>query len=610
MDKYNQSHLGIALIIISLLFSCRAFAQPNVDLYLIHYNDAYHADSSLVLSSNLLGIAAPFSDRSTFSSNQVAGNDPFPSRSALMNFSWSMPAPFLHFQEAYQLDKKGVLFSKKPFTKLEYLNAGPVLDKFQLVKINHTQQLGEPLSIGFDAVTISSKGNYDHEEGKMYQVGLNADYHLKRLRAGLRIHLEKFSLQENGGLEDVEEFLNAQIEQAKVEVPMALTTAQSITQSNKLALSVNYTLADSSQQSLNFRLFGDLKYLQLQRNFSATTFDSAYYAHLLLDTTFQNDSMRVTQIEGQVGIQMSRKHAILPEAHLTLHVTSMQNYYRLHRNYFRNAIRFSSVAWNNQTMRITVDGRFYIWGYGAGDYRFEQTILFNDSDGDANPFKLSFAQSRYTPDWLYQNFRSLPQVQEVPDFNSVYQNRILALWQAVPKALQLNAEVGLFSNYSYFNENAVFTQEEDLLSYAQTSLHTKLSNRSVAWELSLTGQWSSKEHITSVPNWMAFTHFHWNTSLFKNELGVQFGLNAFAFSPGYLHNYTPVLGYFYNSTQEVSVLFPLVDAYMGFNIKNSRITVKYENLLNALLNKNGLSAGNYPLIPARLTLGVSVYFFD
>ncbi len=612
MKDYSSKVVKLSCIVLLLSLNLsRNFANIKLDtdsLLLISNNKFQYNDTTVFPLNEIHQLIYPITRPLNQNLNLVAGLDGNPFKSPGVNFLLQHEVPHLNFMNQYPKISPEYYSANKPYTKLDYINSGPLLEKYQLIRIKHYQSFGKPLDFGFEATNANSKGSYSNDEARMYNVALKSNFNKGPVKAGFSYHIKNHNLQENGGTSLKEAFLNEQYQNPKIEVPVFLSNASSKTKMNEVLFFINYVV-DENEREAKIKFFHEFAYLNFERHFNDNWFNSDYYSRYLLDSSYTVDSTQYFSFKNSVGIKFSYDSKWLSESLVSYTTEFHSSAFRRTNTYYKHQLRIISRLIETEPVNLSVDVRAVFGGFGAGDYHFKEEFSFNERANSTTKIEVGLFQKRHTLDWLYSNFRN-PESGKPLNLKPQYQNSVYLNIDISNKKIFIQSELGLLTNHAYFDANTVLKQADQTIAYAQASVNAVLSYKSFFWTSILSGQLSSGAEIIPVPNWMAVSQVLVKTSILRKRLGLQIGADVFVNGGSFIQSYNPILGVFYNEMDIWQPPFPIVDVFVSFDIKNARVSLKYEHLVNLITSRNFFIAGNYPMYPARISLGLSIYFFD
>ncbi|MBN2486919.1 MAG: hypothetical protein JXB34_13165 [Bacteroidales bacterium] len=119
---------------------------------------------------------------------------------------------YKHFLSTF--DNTVYINTRKPFTRLNYYNAGPKRDKFEDIEIFHSQNINRKFNFGFNVRVLSDRGQYKYLDVKNRTFKTFASYSGNVYNMHANFNLNRYQSSENGGIID-SVYLNQEREYTK-----------------------------------------------------------------------------------------------------------------------------------------------------------------------------------------------------------------------------------------------------------------------------------------------------------------------------------------------------------------------------------------------------------
>ena len=343
------------------------------------------------------------------------------------------------------------------------------------------------------------------------------------------------------------------------------------------ATNYNYTIPQSG--SVNFRD----KWREISNDFSIYQFPDSKNQHQFI----------------KVGLQLQLLNGLFIDS---VESGSAALYNLAAHGEYRNRTK-------NQKWDLLAQGRLYMNGYNAGDYRAYASLQRFISK-NIGSLQLGFENVNRSPSFIYDQ-RSAFYLDAPENFNKENTTHLFAnLFQPQLK-LQLGADYYLVSNYLYLNGFYQLEQESALFNVLRINAKKTFKiGRRWNWHSELYVQQKTGGAQLNLP--AVFTR---NRILYEGNLGfpnlkIAFGLEGRYHSPYKADSYSPVLGqFFYQDSIRISNL-PDVAALIHFKIRSFKAWFRAENLNTARLfggfqfNNNNLAAPDYPTPGLVIRLGI------
>ena len=176
------------------------------------------------------------------------------------------------------------------------------------------------------------------------------------------------------------------------------------------------------------------------------------------------------------------------------------------------------------------------------------------------------------------------------------------------------------SNYVYFNENQISTQENDAISLSQVGgmLSFDLLKGAQVFgfheeegfriENDLTASFSGSE-IIKIPGVVYNGRFYWRGDWFQNAVPVEVGTNFYYRRQHKAYAYDPVLASFYLQNDLKLSSYMAVDVFVNMKVRNLRAFLKWTHV-NQSPNDGYMVTPYFPGQKSVTDLGIQWLFFD
>lgn len=123
-------------------------------------------------------------------------------------------------------------------------------------------------------------------------------------------------------------------------------------------------------------------------------------------------------------------------------------------------------------------------------------------------------------------------------------------------------------------------------------------------------QVQQSDNILNVPELVTRNTLYYSDHLFKKALYFQTGFTLNYFTNYFADQYNPLLGEFFVQDQKEIGNFPMVDFFVNFRIRQTRIFFKAEHFNSSFTGNNYYSAPHYPYRDFMLRFGLVWNFFQ
>ncbi|MEA3445129.1 MAG: putative porin [Bacteroidota bacterium] len=529
--------------------------------------------------------------------------------------------PFFQFSP-YFFEPRNVKFynTRKPLTRIDYVNGGGKNVSSQFINIYHTQNINPNFNAGFRVFMIHALGDYANEETKNNSFGFWTSYEKEQYAIFSSFNYNKYKLLENGGFINDSTFDNNSFTDTRY-IKTNLTNAKSTVRYHNFSLSHGISVGgwakkqDSVLQESFFqkvKIWHNFKYERKNRVFqeegddvishyqdiftdSAITYDSTFY-----DSYFNSVSLRFIPGENIFsGISTGLFH--LAEKYSAYSISESENNFGLIGSW---------TGYNSKRINWRITGKLYLAGYYGGDYSINADFkLVLTKDSLAPEIRFGGSISRKTPSLYYNNYSS-NHFKWDTDLYQVFSEfaRGELLW---PKySFKLKVQTGLFTNYIYFDDVAKPAQLSETAPILQFFVDKDFSFWNMHFRNELIFQKTPKDKVFAIPAFSYKSDLLLNSDLFKKALFVQVGIGLRYQSSYYAMAYMPATGVFYSQHEKEIGNYPFLNVFLNAKIKQVRLFFKYEHINQGLINNSYYSTFHYPVKPRRFVFGLSWLFYS
>ena len=175
--------------------------------------------------------------------------------------------------------------------------------------------------------------------------------------------------------------------------------------------------------------------------------------------------------------------------------------------------------------------------------------------------------------------------------------------------MEIGAVAHQYTNYVYFDGYSV-KQERATIQGFSGYLNKTFHIKHFVFKNKITYQYMPDSSVIKLPQWVTEQSLYYESTLFKNALRFQLGVDVFYNSSYYANAWSPALGQFYLQSQKKIGNYPYMDVFLNLKISRARFYVKYENANGALMGQTYYYAPHYPMPDFALKFGVIWRFFD
>ena len=263
----------------------------------------------------------------------------------------------------------------------------------------------------------------------------------------------------------------------------------------------------------------------------------------------------------------------------------------------------------NRKWDMVASGKLNMAGFNSGDYEINVNLkrFVAKSGGYAD---LGFRNVNRTPSFVFDR-RSSFYFDTPRDFDKENITQISASLFLSKLAARLSGNYFLVSNYTYFKNFYETKQHNGIFNLLQLSLEKRIKiGKRWIWHADVYFQQKTGDIELNLPLIFSRNRIGYEGTLGFRKLNIAFGLEIKYHTPYKADAYSPVLGkFFYQDSIRISNK-PDVHAYMHFRIRNFRAFLRAENL-NTTTTQNGFgfrdhnfAAPGYPYPGLNIRLGV------
>lgn len=558
----------------------------------------------------------------------------------------------MHAFDVYRWGLESIRFfnTTRPYTELAYLLGGRTE---QIIEITHTQNIKPNWNALFQYRLLNAPGFFKNQRTNHNDYTFTSWYQSinKRYNNYFVILANAMQTDENGGLDDKEDYLNDPIYNDRFNVPTKLGGdlefgrnffSTSINTGNRytdltIMLKQQYDfgrkdslVSDSTIIPLFYpRLrfehvfrYGSykFKYIDLTNFSNGYVPDTNYYKDNYNYKLPDDSLMGIHLILSDRWKEMINEFSIyqFPDAKNQLQFIkagiAIQNlkavtnkftgsFYNLYaQGEYRNKTR-------NRKWDMVAAGKLYLTGFNSGDY--EATVdLRRFISKTGGYFDVGFRNVNRTPSFVFDSLSSF-YFDTPEDFNKENTTQISASIYLSKLATRVSGRYFLVSNYTYFTDYYKAEQENALFNLLLISLEKsfRIGKRWI-WHSDIYFQKKTGDVALNVPLIFTRNRIGYEGTLGFKKLNIAFGLEIKYHTPYNADDYSPAIGkFFYQDSIKISNR-PDITAYLHFRIRNFRAFLRFENL-NTITTNNGFgfryhnfAAPGYPYPGLNIRLGI------
>ena len=515
---------------------------------------------------------------------------------------------------------------KKPITSGM---GGYSFDEQEFVRLTHFQPIRKNGSFVIGVDKDKSTGIYANQATNNYQFFSLWKYvsNSSKYEIYLNTDYQRLQWQNNGGLTEVEDFLNDSIPGARSGIDVNLDDSQ--TQVRNFEAELVQKLAFSvSNDSLGNQMFSGLL-LELEADLGSSYYsddnssDTYYDSVVLLSSEGSDDSIYFGDFDINLGYAFEKStdstsfEAKLSGgyrfgefkwtttdsinwynwSHVDLIVKGENSklQYQLNGDYILSGNRIDRSGTAFSSIR---NGNYNVRAYGKYKLGDNVGILVKGRSGLNAP---SFDQLYYLGNRRLISNDSL---------NSVGYNQIGGILDYKDGLISIGALVNNTINPIYFDYFGTQSQFDGTAQVIQMELRSQLALGKFTVRPKAVYQYWGGPNIYQLPEWYADVRLDYEKAAFKNTLNLLFGINLRWYSTTELMAYSPDVSAFTLSNQSSFGNYPFIDFYLNARVQKVRFFLKANHVNSGLMGYKYLAAENYPVRDRQFLVGINWIFVN
>ncbi len=520
-----------------------------------------------------------------------------------------------HQYDLYKIQYKDLPFykTKKPFTNL-YFAQGPTQENTYF-KGQFTRNFANGINFSVDFKRMNNQGQFKSQAVINNALGIGFWYHSKKgkYNAFLTYISNANDVEDNGGI-NAEGLSQANTERV-FNIPVFLRTAETFHLNREYAYTHQYNLlgkpdtASQAGSGRNFIISHDFIYRTKSFKFYDTNplpenDTIMYYDHLLVDTRGLRYFIRDNSVNNVFALATSKAGEASQRDLLKVSLEHQLHFLNQEPNDSTINHLILGGQWNfapSDRLKIQTHLNYNLWA-NFGDYRLGGKLYFDLKK--AGIFKASIINQLYSPSLIQQQFYVTEQLLWQNNFDKTFETNLSATYSLPQFRFSATGQYHLLNNLIYFDTLAFAKQ----ISAPVNILQLIVKQNFKVWNLHLDNTvalQTTTEDVIRVPSVFSKHNLYFEGRVFKKIMLLRIGMDLRLVKSYFANYYQPLIGQFHlQDTQEVE-LYPVVDAYTSFKIKNFRLFVRAENLNQLLENKLYYQVGGYAQPYLTIKFGVS-----
>ncbi len=528
---------------------------------------------------------------------------------------------------------------RKPFTLFRY-QAGPKEE--QSINIMHTQNVNRFFNGFVKFNSYSSKGFYTRQQTKNNSGIFGGSFIRKRFESHINYTFSKVNVNENGGIVDPLFITDTILSPAGIMTK--LNNGNNFIKERQLFIDQkigflrvrdNDTTSNGSYmfsfqynyfRQKDVRIYEDEdqlyensitneKLLMYKNNYAlANTFDTSSY-------TINNHLFRFNMEEvagnplsfglyGGIGISNTKYTYYNKD---TIFINSLNT--KKHSNFVEAGIfRLKKDSWLNFRGYV----RYFTNGYRQNDFSIYGMIRLSIGKGLFKSVFTAHAKSENkTPNYFINKYYS-NHYRWNNNFKAENRSQLSVNYALPNLYTTIGANYSLISNYIYFNDLAIPSQNTSTFNVLDVHLNNKVEVANFHLITKAVFQETSKPELIDLPKLSCYNALYYENEIhFETTNGtikLQLGADVRFWTKFYAPDYSPATSQFYTQHDFKTGNYPFVGAFLNLEIKRMRIYIKSEHINESFMRKqkhtNYFLAPNYPAPPTAIRYGIAWTFYD
>lgn len=557
--------------------------------------------------------------------------------------------------------------SRKPFSRLTYINGGSNNTKEEQLDAFHSQNLTKTLNFGIHFRTVGSLGQYQFQRVKSNSFNFFSSLSSRYYSYHVSVNYNKITADENGGILGDSLVTDSVFTRTK-EIPTLFSGTESSLTHNpdvqhqirnlnilavqELALRSRPGRRDTLTNPRKIRVFyPKLVYIftlnRTQRRFiddnPTVGLDAGIYDNIFVSRRFTRDSLITWKIGNSARMQFQGRrnnHYYIDYGYdlmkydMSVYAPSTNDSVVvlppfISQPYQLRGFNYTSNIYNSyfstgftrmfgDRFDMNLFGKYYVSGYQSGDFSLSGDIrLALGNKEKPLIFTAKGLTELATPDYLYTRYAANNFIW-TRNFRKVGTNHLSTNLAILSKKFAIQGDYYLLSDAIYLDNQAYPAQYGNVLSIIALSAYKQTDFWKVTTINKVVFQKSENENIIDLPEltWYNSTYLKhmFNFRRTDGKLLIMIGLNLLYNTKYYADAYMPSLSSFHRQNSKLLGNYPYLDVFLNAQLKRFRFFLKVEHAnerwFESVFENNYFTVPNYPRNGRNLKFGLSWTFYD
>ncbi len=543
---------------------------------------------------------------------------------------------FWHSREAYMLTPADIAYynTTTPYTRLDY-SQSENKSKNNETRFNviHSQNINPFWNFTLRTNQEKSDGQYNAQESKNNFVTLYTSYNRDNWNVYGGFISNMVENNENGGLNDEEDWLNSNDEpdywstNLNSSTTKLNNTATYLNAEYRVGKYIDLEDPENEENKKFIPLIGFLYSFDYDNNKHSfledesddnTFFDTTYYGD-----AYTEDKIKFSRVTNVFQLKQyensEKKFSFGKRAYIGHELSrgSMPGIQVNDSSHIRTDISYSTAFLGGGIFRETgkfwrwnFDGKFYFIGRNLGQTEINGIVskpftFWGDSTASIN---LTGSIENRVPDYFQEKFFT-NHVQWQRNLDMEQRMTVGGSIKIPERKFEVGAKYSIINNYIYNDTLGTPAQTGDEILVLSAFLDKDFNYRNLHFRTRLLWQKSSNEEYIHVPEFSTFVSTYYQFTISK-VLFTQIGADMRYNTAYYADAYAPSTGLFYLQNETELGNYPYLDVYATIRLKRTKMFFKWMNIGTRFLDGVYMTTPTYPMNRWTFRLGVSWAFYD
>ncbi len=475
----------------------------------------------------------------------------------------------------YTADNQAIIKTNNPYTKFQYMG-GMKMQEEQFIDFVHAQSPNPKTDFGlkfrlFTAMNLAKP----LENSSIINLNIYLHKNFKRYDVFFSIFSNKIKRIENGGIVD---------DQDSVFIPLPTNISYYYNHVYNNIVNNNIYLHQSYDISNSLQIRYLSKYSKYSRNFEEDP--QGLFGTPLISDEQTYDSTGLRTFDNTLAIVKSGKFsASLAYTHRLQTLYYFRGFlYNLSGAFFIDDFFEAHLdKFKVKNFEFDIDAKYHFTSRYKQNYNFSAAQKYSTERLKGFKIILSEDLSRQTPDYFYIHYNGNYNNWNNENFEQIMRNSLTFQMKFDSLFVDIGANYSTVENYIYFDTLLTPLQIPTKLTVQTAWLSKSLRMKHLIFDFKVYFQKANDTNIVNLPEITAGSSLYLDLPLFKDALHLNFGIDAYYFTPFYTFSYAPQIGQFYIAKDRLTSQYPLVNFFLSGKIRTAIVVVRVDNLTTMFL---------------------------